>query len=306
VRRVDGCERVGHDALSEGGGVDRTVETRDGRVLMVSDYGEPTGPAMLSFHGSGMGRTMYPPYRDDALERGVRVLAYDRPGLGGSTRRAGYRVADCTEDVRAIADALQVDRLAVWGVSGGGPFALACAATLPNLVWAAASVESDAPDDSAGERTDDPWKHLDAMRAEYAESAAADVARSASVDATIEFYMHMSEDSPKLCAADVAALRGSVGAWFAADALDTLAVGGDGWFDEEFARERDWAFNLADITMPVLIMHGQKDVWVDPAAASRLATAIPGSTLRITEDDGHLSLLNRLPEVTSWLLDHRG
>jgi len=241
---------------------------------------------------------MYPPYVDDALRRGVRVLAVDRPGMGGSTRRAGYRVVDCAEDVRAIADALQLDRIAVWGISGGGPFALACAATLADLVWAAASVEGFTPD--ADGATEARWDDLDATRAEFAERAAADVERSASLDASFEYYF--SED---LCPADVAALRGSAGAWFAADALDALAVGGDGWFDEQFATAHDWGFDLADITVPVLIMHGRRDTWVDPTEASRLASAIPGSVLRIADDDGHISLGDRLPEVTEWLLAHR-
>jgi len=279
--------------------MDRAVETGDGRILLVSDLGEPTGPAMLSFHGSGMGRIVFPPYLDDALERGARVLSYDRPGLGGSTRLAGHRVADCSDDVRAIADALDLDRIAVWGISGGGPFALACAARLPELVWAVASVESVAPVES-GDAANARWDDLDAARAEFAERAAADFERSADLDRMIECYL-----SDDLCPADVAALHGSVGEWFAADARDALAVGGDGWFDESFAREHDWGFDLTDITVPVLIMHGRKDVWVDPAEASRLADAIPGSELRMSDEDGHISLLHRLPEVTDWLLSRR-
>jgi pimeloyl-ACP methyl ester carboxylesterase len=280
--------------------MDRRVETSDGRALLVSDLGEPTGPAILSFHGSGMGRTVFPPYLDDARERGVRVLSYDRPGLGGSTRHAGYRVVDCAEDVAAIARALELERLAVWGISGGGPFALACACRLPELVWAAASVESVAPEDGSDASVDARWADLEAARADYAERAAADVERSADLAASIEYYF-----SDDLCPADVAALRGPVGAWFAADALDALAVGGDGWFDENFARDHDWGFDLTDISVSVLIMHGRKDIWVDPSEASRLAQAIPGSELRLCDDDGHLSLVNRLPEVTDWLLARR-
>ena len=71
------------------------------------------------------------PWLEDAAQRGIRLVSYDRPGYGGSTPQPGRTVADCANDVRTIADAFGFDRLAVWGFSGGGPHALACAALLP-------------------------------------------------------------------------------------------------------------------------------------------------------------------------------
>jgi pimeloyl-ACP methyl ester carboxylesterase len=56
-----------------------------------------------------------------------------RPGYGGSAAQPGCSVADCAADVRAICAALGIERLAIWGISGGGPHVLACAALLPDL-----------------------------------------------------------------------------------------------------------------------------------------------------------------------------
>src|SRR5207344_1348185 len=81
----------------------------------------------------------------DATQRGIHLLSYDRPGYGGSTPQPGRTIADCVDDVRAIAAAFGIDRLAVWGISGGGPHALACAALLPDLVSAVGSLASLAP-----------------------------------------------------------------------------------------------------------------------------------------------------------------
>src|SRR5208283_3158948 len=86
----------------------------------------------------------------DAESRGIRLISYDRPGYGGSTAQPGRNVADCASDVRAIAGALGIDRMAVWGYSGGGPHALACAALLPDLVSAVATFASLAPYDAPG------------------------------------------------------------------------------------------------------------------------------------------------------------
>ncbi|MFZ1024485.1 MAG: alpha/beta fold hydrolase, partial [Thermoplasmata archaeon] len=68
---------------------------------------------------------------EDAARRGLRLIGYDRPGYGSSAPMRGRRVADAALDVLAIANHLNLDRFAIWGHSGGGPHALACAAILP-------------------------------------------------------------------------------------------------------------------------------------------------------------------------------
>src|SRR6516225_9353442 len=115
--------------------MDRTVHTPDGRILAVEDAGDPAGRPVLVHGGTPCSRHLYGPWVADAAGRGLRLIGYDRPG---------YSVAGCAGDVRAICAALAIDRLAVWGISGGGPYALACAALLPELVAAAASLAGSA------------------------------------------------------------------------------------------------------------------------------------------------------------------
>jgi pimeloyl-ACP methyl ester carboxylesterase len=125
--------------------VERTVATPDGRYLRVEEAGDPSGNPVLMHHGMPGDGHLYAPWVADAKERGIRLIGCDRPGYGGSTPQPGRSVADCTADVRAIAAALGIDRLAVWGISGGGPHALACASLLPELVVAVGSLASVAP-----------------------------------------------------------------------------------------------------------------------------------------------------------------
>src|SRR5215468_11254907 len=131
--------------VSRGADMERSVHTPDGRTLAVEDAGDPAGRPVLVHMGSPNSRHLYGPNVADAAARGLRLVSYDRPGYGGSTPRPGYSVADCAGDVRAICAALDIDRLAMWGISGGGPYLLACAALLPDLVVAAASLASPAP-----------------------------------------------------------------------------------------------------------------------------------------------------------------
>src|SRR5581483_666390 len=96
-------------------------------------------------NGTPNSRHLYGPACADAAARGLRLIGYDRPGYGGSSPQPGRTVADCAADVRAICAELGIGRLATWGISGGGPHVLACAALLPDLVAAAASLASPAP-----------------------------------------------------------------------------------------------------------------------------------------------------------------
>src|SRR5207253_2948852 len=82
---------------------------------------------VLAHHGTPGSSLRYEPHLRDAAACGIRLLSYDRPGFGGSTRKAGRNVADCAGDVAAICDALGIDRLRAWGTSGVGPHALALA-----------------------------------------------------------------------------------------------------------------------------------------------------------------------------------
>jgi pimeloyl-ACP methyl ester carboxylesterase len=125
--------------------VEHKVRTPDGRTLAVEELGDPAGRPVLVHNGTPHTRHLYGPNAQDAADRGLRLIGYDRPGYGGSTPQPGRTVADCVSDVRAICAELGIDRLATWGISGGGPHVLACAALLPDLVTAAASLASLAP-----------------------------------------------------------------------------------------------------------------------------------------------------------------
>ena len=130
--------------------IQRTVRTPDGRTLAIEEAGDPAGRPILVHNGTPNSRHLFAPAAADAAARGLRLIGYDRPGYGGSTPQPGRTVADCAADARAICAELGIGRLAMWGISGGGPHLLACAALLPDLVTAAASLASLAPADAEG------------------------------------------------------------------------------------------------------------------------------------------------------------
>jgi pimeloyl-ACP methyl ester carboxylesterase len=287
----------------------RTARTPDGRVLAIEEAGDPNGRPVLVHGGTPNSRHLYPPAAIDAAARGLRLISYDRPGYGDSTPQAGRTVADCAADARAICAELGIERLAMWGISGGGPHVLACAALLPDLVVAAASLASLAPLDAEGldwfdgmgqENADDFRLYLRdpvASRAKMEADREAELAASPADLATILQTL--------LSPADAAVLKDSLAEYLLWSGQEGLAPGSQGWWDDGVADASPWGFELSAISVPVLLMHGRQDQFVPFGHGQWLAARIPGVEARLLDHDGHLTLfVNRIGEVHAWLAGH--
>jgi pimeloyl-ACP methyl ester carboxylesterase len=287
----------------------RTARTPDGRTLAIEEAGDPNGRPVLVQMGTPNSRHLYQPNGIDAAVRGLRLISYDRPGYGGSTPQPGRSVADCAADVQAICAELGIGRLAMWGISGGGPHALACAALLPDLVTAVASLASLAPLDAEGldffagmgqDNADDIRLFLRDPRAARAKLEADREAILATSAAELAGALQTL-----LTPTDAAALTGALADYLIYCDHEGLAPGAEGWWDDGAAEASPWGFELSAISVPVLLMHGRQDMFVPFGHGQWLAAHIPGVEARLFDHDGHLTLLtNRIPEVHAWLADH--
>jgi len=262
---------------------------------------------VLAHNGTPNSRQLYAPHVADAAARGIRLISYDRPGYGESDPQPERTVASAADDVRAICAALGISRLATWGVSGGGPHVLACAALLPDLVAAAASLASPAPYPAEGidwfagmgqENVDDFKLGLSDPEAARVQT---DKDREAMLAATAE-DLH-TQFASLLTPVDAAVLTGELAEYLAFCVKDGLAPGAQGWYDDGVAMLRPWGFAITDISVPVLVMHGREDQFVPFGHGEWLAARVPGATVRLLDHDGHLTLSeSRIGEVHAWLL----
>jgi pimeloyl-ACP methyl ester carboxylesterase len=287
----------------------RMVQTADGRELCVDVVGDPGGPAIFLCSGTPNSRLLFRVWTDDALSRGASLIGYDRPGYGRSTPQPGHSVADAAGDVRAIASALGVERIAVWGFSGGGPYALACAALLPDLVCASAAVCSVAPWDAPGL---DYFSGMGEENVEgikrYLEDPEENRKRGA------ELRKQMLQATPEQIAevwktllsdVDRGALERGFADFVAESVRDGLAPGDQGWWDDGVAHLSPWGFELDSIRIPVKIWHGAHDRFVPFQHGRWLAEHIPAAEAALSDSEGHLSLLvDRVGDIHSWLLEH--
>jgi pimeloyl-ACP methyl ester carboxylesterase len=236
-----------------------TVQTPDGRELCVEIGGDPSGRPILVHNGTPNSRHLYSRWIEDAERRGVKLVSYDRPGYGQSTPQPGHSVADGAADVRAVAEAMQADRIGVWGCSGGGPYALACAALLPDLVAAVGVIASIAPwgapglDFFAGMGQD----NVDDVELFFSDREAA--RRKAAKER--EELMSVTADQVSkgweslVSEADAAVLTGDFAASIVRDFQDGLAPGDQGWWDDGVAHLSPWGFELDSVRVPVKLWH---------------------------------------------------
>lgn len=286
----------------------RVVRAPDGRELEVFDCGATDGVPVLVHHGTPSSGLPYAPHVRDAEAKGIRLIGYSRPGYGRSTPQPGRTVADAAADVEAICDTLGLERICSWGISGGGPHVLACAALLPERVAAAASLASVAPYGAEG---------LDWL-AGMGESNLEEFGAVAEGRDVLEAFVGHERDqilaatteqllevwSSLLSEADAAVVGGAFADYLLAVTRHGVGARLDGWIDDDFAFERPWGFDLAQIRVPVQLWQGGQDRFVPLAHGEWLAARIPGVEARLSPEDGHLTLTERrVPEVHAWLLD---
>ncbi len=284
-----------------------TISTEDGRQLCISEAGQLDGIPVLVLRGSPHSRLIYDGWGEDAQSRGIRLICYERPGYGGSTPQPGRTVANAANDVAAIAKELGLKRLLVWGVSGGGPHALACAALLPCLVVAAAVLASPAPyaaeglDWFAGMGEDNVADTRAALKSREAHEQSAEANAAKLLRATPETLVQALHSL--LCSVDAAVLTTDFADFALRSVREGIGKRRDGVIEDDIAHLKPWGFELSQIRTPVLLMHGEQDQFVPFSHGKWLASRIPNVETRFLPDDGHLTLsLRRIPEVHAWLL----
>lgn len=287
--------------------LEHILTTPDGRTLAVQESGDPDGTPILYVPGTPGSRLLYGDDAAVARQMGVRLLSHDRPGYGGSSRNEGRTVADFTTDVRAIAAGLGLSRLGVYGISGGGPHAIACAALLADLVPAVAVLASPAPwgadgldyfDQMGQDNIDDTLLFFDDP---VAARAKCEVDRIGFLEADAAGAIESMRSL--LSPVDAAVFTGEFGFHLLDSMRLGLAPSADGWWDDGVAQLGRWGIELDAISTPVLLLHGREDRFVPFAHGEWLAARIAGVQARLTEVDGHLTLLgNHLEEIYTWLL----
>jgi pimeloyl-ACP methyl ester carboxylesterase len=269
----------------------RVVALPDGRRLAFDQRGDPAGRPRLWWHGSPSCRLEAVMFHEQCRARGVRLIVPDRPGLGRSDPRPGLSVAEVARSLGPLLDALELDQVEVWGGSGGGPYALASAAVLPDRVSRVVALASggvDSEDPGASSLFDRLWALL-AARAPWAMATALSLVRAG---------RHLPPRAVTWAArlaffsVEAAPFRGLPFArLFQALAGEAMRAGVAGAV-EDFARSgKPWGFSVGEVRRPVLLVQGRRDGFVPVSQSRSFAARLPEARLVVRPDQGHFGTI---------------
>ena len=283
-----------------------------GRRLGFAEFGDPSGEPVLWFHGTPGGRRQFPLIGRRAAEKlGLRVVSVGRPGTGLSDPHPYESVADWATDMAHVADAIGAgaQRLGIAGLSGGGPYALACGAVPPLSGRVAAvavlggvvpSVGPDALATGAIELARRFAVLLHALRRPLSETVnvlalpllpLAHYACQAYASAVPEGDRRVLQD-PEMESMFI-------------DDLVLLAKGRfQAIIDDARLFGRDWGFRLSDVAAPVRWWHGDADTIVPLRDAQAAIDLLPDAELVLRREESHLGGFATADEVLVFLRSH--
>ncbi|MGH6945358.1 MAG: alpha/beta fold hydrolase, partial [Geminicoccaceae bacterium] len=279
------------------------LHLRDGRRLGYATYGAADGVPVLAFHGTPGSRFMLRAADAPAGRLGIRLIAPDRPGFGLSDPKPGRRIGDWPDDVVELADALGLWRFVVVGISGGGPYATACAWKIPQRIEMAGIISGVGPLDPP-----EVFRALDRRRRMILATCrrAPRVLRIALAAAALG-WRHAPERMFRSLAAlgprsdRVIARSPEVASSLKHGIVEGFRQGGRGVAEELVLFARPWGFALHQVSVPVRLWHGTADRVVPPAIARYQAAAIPGCRAEFIAGAGHFYGFNHIERLLAEL-----
>jgi pimeloyl-ACP methyl ester carboxylesterase len=276
------------------------ITLSDGRRLGFAEFGDMQGRPVFYFHGFPGSRLEAKLAEKISLDTHVRFIGIDRPGYGLSSFKPGRTFVDWTDDVIALADALKIERFSILAVSGGGPYAAACAFKIPDRLDAVGIVCGMGPVKVPGLMGDMPWMYRQGLRlaGRFPKIASALHLFSAL------FFRHypkrmLSFISGKVARPDKIALKNTELVKVLCDSFREAFRNSLKWpATDAILCSRPWGFPLNGIKIPVHLWHGEKDRIVPVAMARYLAKIIPDCRATLYANEGHFSIiLNRIEEI---------
>ena len=280
----------------------RAVLTAGARAIGIYEYGDPQGRPVFALHGTPACGAGFDWTDEPARERGLRVIAPDRPGIGRSDPIAMSSVSDYGPELGLLADALGFDRFSIIGYSGGGPYALAAAHRLADRV--------DATEIVAGAGEIGAWATMKELARSdrqltwlslHVPAVARVVLRIADVGARTAPSIALRSAATEMSVSDRQVLE-QLGTPRDALALFTqaLARSSAGVVTDYALLARPWNIPLGEIASAVHCWHGTADTLVPLAHTEALLERLPNAELTTWPDAGHLGFITHVAEV----LDH--
>lgn len=284
--------------------IDHTITLPDGRDLSYAQYGVENGPSVLHVHGLPGSRLEGALYHDAAVKLSLRALTIDGPGVGLSSPHIGRSAAIFACDVQCLVDDLEIKRWAIMGVSGGGPYALACAQSQPAGLRAVAMVATKGPHDigrdgmSTGNRVlfycfeHYPW--LARLIGRFSMRQRALLTEDNPVEAMVKLHKSRLPQALKPPPKELEVLLDEkTMRMFWRSSCEFSKQGPDAFCEEGRIMTSDQDLRLQDIgdELPIRLWYGKEDQNVGPRMGTKIKARLGGRATLWMEDAGHVWLV---------------
>ncbi len=283
------------------------IAVGEDRQIGFAEFGAPQGRAIFWLHGTPGARRQIPTEARVFAEReNIRLIGIDRPGIGSSTPHQYANVFAFAEDLRTIADTLGIDKMTVIGLSGGGPYTLACAAAMPDRVVAVGVLGGVAPV-SGPDAISGGVMALGSLVAPLIEIGGTPIRLAASAlirlirpvaSPALEVYARMSPEADRMLLA-----RPEFKAMFLDDLLNGSRKQLAAPFADIVVFARDWGFRLDEVKVPVRWWHGDRDHIVPFAHGDHVVAKLPDAELFHLPGESHLAGLGRAEEILRTMIE---
>jgi pimeloyl-ACP methyl ester carboxylesterase len=276
------------------------------RRLGFAEFGDPRGRAIFWLHGTPGARRQIPvEARVFAEQHQVRLIGVDRPGIGSSTPHEYPNVLAFADDLRTVADTLGIDRMQIIGLSGGGPYALACAAAMPDRVVSLGVLGGVAPTrgpdgigggvmGTVGLPAAPLLEHLGTPLSMVATGLIRLIKPFA--EPAADMYGTISPEGDRRLLA-----RPEFKAMFLDDLLNGSRRQLAAPFADVVVFARDWGFRLDEVKQPVKWWHGDKDHIVPFAHGEHVVKLLPDAELFVLPGESHLGGLGEAEAILTAL-----
>jgi pimeloyl-ACP methyl ester carboxylesterase len=283
---------------------DQTIKLTDGRILGYAEFGDPSGRPVLFFHGFPASRLEGIALDAPSRAVSVRLIAPDRPGFGLSDPKPRRLFSDWPDDVIQLASHLRIYDFAVLGTSGGSPYVVACADRIGERLTGAGIVSGISPLNNPTVRLamNPDQRRMFVSVARFPWLARRMLARSMQ-EVQADFPSVLSRMAAERPDVDKAVLeRQDIKDMLRTNLTEVFRQGTTGAAQELALYRGSWRLALNDVTYPVQIWQGRKDVITPPAMAEELASLLPHTLTRWYPDEGHSLLFARSEEILRQLV----
>ena len=282
----------------------QTIILEDGRVLGYAEAGDPKGKPLFLLHGLNSSRLEVNIVHEKMKKRGIRLIGIDRPGIGLSTFQEHRNILDFVDDIIALADALQIDKFSIMGVSAGTAYALACLYKIPERIFFCGLISALAPvfevsNECMSKETRNfifisqklPFLIRPIFWFLQGRLSQDDVM----ADKFLKNIMFSLDDIDKDLIKNKHVKKALLGTFRESYRYGTKGVA----YDAKIVFTKPWGFTLSEIDFPSIhLWHGEKDKGVPLKMAKCMIEKLNSPILKIYPNEGHLSIIfNKMDEI---------